>query len=63
MFAAVPWCVHGGSCRASMFMFISCRMWDKPVGLYCLAMFSVAIRIHLFVVMEVGLCVHGGVSL
>ena len=55
--------MHGGSCRASMFMFISCRMWDKPVGLYCLAMFSVAIRIHLFEVMDVGLCVHGGVSL
>ena len=46
-----------------MFIFISCRMWDIPVGLYCLAMFSVAIHIHLFEAMEVDICVHSGVSL
>ena len=46
-----------------MFIFISCRMWDIPAGLYCLAMFSVAICIHLFEAMEVGIGVQGGVSL
>ena len=46
-----------------MFIFISCRMLDKPTGLYCLAMFSVAIRIYLLEVVVVGMGVQGGVSL
>ena len=46
-----------------MFIFISCRMWDIPVGLYCLAMFSVAICISLSEVVVVGMGVQGGVSL
>ena len=46
-----------------MFIFISCRMLDIPAGLYCLAMFSVAICIYLLEVVVVGMGVQGGVSL
>ena len=45
-----------------MFIFISCRMLDKPTGLYCLAMFSDAIRTYLSEVVVGGMCVQGGSS-
>ena len=37
----------GGSCKASMLIFMSCSRLESPSGLYCLAMFSDAIRMYL----------------
>ena len=37
----------GGSCKASMPIVMSCSKLEIPSGLYCLAMFSDAIRMYL----------------